>query len=75
VSFNYIQRKVKLIKCFTAKLEIPQFDVTRPNANVKLLGIEVSYIEAKKSVEEVCYERLEHGVGWGPSPWPGELYS
>ena len=52
-----------MIESFPSKLEIPQLDVTRPDANVELLGIEVLDIHAQEPIEEVRNETLEHGGG------------
>lgn len=63
MSLNDIEWQSQLIESFSSKLEISQLDVTRPDANVELLGIKVLDIHAQEPIEEVRDETLEHGGG------------
>ena len=71
MALDNVEWKVELIEGFTAKFEIAELDVSRPDTDVQLFRIEVLDVHAQKAVEQVGDETLKHGGGKWPLPGPG----
>ena len=61
MSFDHIERQVKLVQSLSTELEVAELDVARPYTNVELLGIEVLDIHAQEPIEQIGDETFKHG--------------
>jgi hypothetical protein len=50
--FHDVYGKLQLIESLPAKLEVPEFDIPRPNADFKLSWVEVLDVHAQEAVEK-----------------------
>jgi hypothetical protein len=63
VSFDDIDGQLELVESFSAELEIPQFDVAGPDANLELCGVEVLDVHAQEAVEQAGDKSFQHLAG------------